>query len=523
MANVGSNVVVNIEADASQFDVGMHRARKATKNFENQTKKTHGQLRLMRGGLGQVGHQIQDVAVQLQAGQNGLLVFGQQGSQIASLFGPGGAMIGAVLAVGAALGTAFLPKLFGATEAMKALRQATNELEGNFDSLTTAQRAFVIDAVTNKIKENNELLEQTKDKLATAERKQKDLNKTQNVSKSTLDKLTDAFKNYAGGSQFSIGVTNQNIETQEELSKTIKELKKDVDTINANNKDLNKIIDGTTSAFEKQDATLKKQIATFNMSSLAAKEYALTQQVINDEIEPSEALKLKAHLAELQRLEEAKLARQKQAEEQKKIEQDLVKEQEKADRAMEASKMRMSQAFGDGFQRAIMGSMSFKDAFHQVANSIINDLIRMAIKKFVVDKIFGVLTGGFASAASAATASTGSALSSITGQSFGSTVSYAPPSFEGGGFTGRGARSGGIDSRGGFPAILHPNETVVDHTKGQGMGVVVNQVINISTGVQDTVRSEIKNLMPQIAEASKVAVAQETRRGGAYSQMITGR
>ena len=121
MANVGSNVVVNIEADASQFDVGMHRAKKATKNFENQTKKTHGQLRLMRGGLGQVGHQIQDVAVQLQAGQNGLLVFGQQGSQIASLFGPGGAMIGAVLAVGAALGTAFLPKLFGATEAMKAL------------------------------------------------------------------------------------------------------------------------------------------------------------------------------------------------------------------------------------------------------------------------------------------------------------------------------------------------------------------------------------------------------------------
>jgi hypothetical protein len=41
---------------------------------------------------------------------------------------------------------------------------------------------------------------------------------------------------------------------------------------------------------------------------------------------------------------------------------------------------------------------------------------------------------------------------------------------EGGGFTGMGARAGGIDGRGGFPAILHPNETVVDHTKGQSVG-----------------------------------------------------
>src|SRR5690606_15690391 len=45
-----------------------------------------------------------------------------------------------------------------------------------------------------------------------------------------------------------------------------------------------------------------------------------------------------------------------------------------------------------------------------------------------------------------------------------------PVSFDGGGFTGSGARSGGIDGRGGFPAILHPNETVVDHTRGQSTG-----------------------------------------------------
>lgn len=46
------------------------------------------------------------------------------------------------------------------------------------------------------------------------------------------------------------------------------------------------------------------------------------------------------------------------------------------------------------------------------------------------------------------------------------------PSFDGGGFTGIGSRSGGLDGKGGFIAMLHPQETVLDHTKpGPGFGV----------------------------------------------------
>jgi len=49
--------------------------------------------------------------------------------------------------------------------------------------------------------------------------------------------------------------------------------------------------------------------------------------------------------------------------------------------------------------------------------------------------------------------------------------------FSGGGFTGSGSRSGGVDGIGGFLSVLHPNETVVDHTKGQRAGghtIIVN-------------------------------------------------
>lgn len=94
-------------------------------------------------------------------------------------------------------------------------------------------------------------------------------------------------------------------------------------------------------------------------------------------------------------------------------------------------------------------------------------------------------------------------------------------SFDGGGFTGMGSRSGGVDGKGGFNAILHPNETVIDHTKGQGQGIVVNQTINVTTGVQNTVRAEIQNLMPQIAENAKAAVAVANQRGGAYARMLS--
>src|SRR3972149_6955241 len=48
--------------------------------------------------------------------------------------------------------------------------------------------------------------------------------------------------------------------------------------------------------------------------------------------------------------------------------------------------------------------------------------------------------------------------------------------FDGGGYTRDGPRMGGLDGRGGGVGLLHPRETVIDHTRGQSAGrsVVVN-------------------------------------------------
>ena len=63
--------------------------------------------------------------------------------------------------------------------------------------------------------------------------------------------------------------------------------------------------------------------------------------------------------------------------------------------------------------------------------------------------------------------------------------SWPLASFDGGGHTGFGARSGGLDGRGGFLAVMHPNETVIDHTRGGG-GTVIN--ITNNTGANVTQR-----------------------------------
>lgn len=53
-------------------------------------------------------------------------------------------------------------------------------------------------------------------------------------------------------------------------------------------------------------------------------------------------------------------------------------------------------------------------------------------------------------------------------------------SWDGGGYTWDGPRSGGVDGKGGRIGILHPSETVIDHTKGQSAGGVIRVEIDKS-------------------------------------------
>lgn len=87
-----------------------------------------------------------------------------------------------------------------------------------------------------------------------------------------------------------------------------------------------------------------------------------------------------------------------------------------------------------------------------------------------------------------------------------SAITSQQPSFDGGGFTGGGARAGGLDGKGGFMAMMHPNETVIDHTKGQQMPAGgANQTVNfIVQGTPDRrTQSQIAAKMAQEQSRSR--------------------
>ncbi|OOY31583.1 hypothetical protein [Thioclava sp. F36-6] len=85
-------------------------------------------------------------------------------------------------------------------------------------------------------------------------------------------------------------------------------------------------------------------------------------------------------------------------------------------------------------------------------------------------------------------------------------------SYDGGGFTGLGARSGGVDGKGGFPAILHPNETILDHTKGQSGGVTVSMSID-ARGASGGEAQNLQRVASQIVDRAVAKVKAAQKRG----------
>ncbi len=108
--------------------------------------------------------------------------------------------------------------------------------------------------------------------------------------------------------------------------------------------------------------------------------------------------------------------------------------------------------------------------FSELVTSMIADLAKLAARQYIL----GPLASG---------------ISGILGNAFGSAVTTSirpqarPTSFAGGGHTGFGARSGGLDGRGGFLAMLHPQERVTDEYRSGGgrQAAMAPVTVNIAT------------------------------------------
>lgn len=141
------------------------------------------------------------------------------------------------------------------------------------------------------------------------------------------------------------------------------------------------------------------------------------------------------------------------------------------------------------FTSLLVGTTNLRDAVRNLAGSILQNAVGALVQLGVQAVKNKILADTIQSATTVSAVATGSAIASayapaaamVSLATLGSNSapaqaslvsttalakSLAIPSFEGGGFTGRGGRSGGMDGRGGFLSMLHPNETVIDNTKG---------------------------------------------------------
>lgn len=120
------------------------------KNGSDQGTKSHTNW---KNSMQQAGYQVQDFIVQVQGGQSALVAFSQQGSQLAGAFGPGGAVVGALIALGTVL-TGVLMSALGKTgsemDKLSAAAQALNKVVTiNSQGVAALSNDYARLAVTN--------------------------------------------------------------------------------------------------------------------------------------------------------------------------------------------------------------------------------------------------------------------------------------------------------------------------------------------------------------------------------------
>lgn len=562
---------------------------KHLKVVEQQTAKS---ARVMRQGFAQFGYQIQDIAVQLQGGQSPFIVLAQQGSQVASIFGAGGAVFGAVVAVGSIIGAALLPQLFGATTALEDLNEVSDETAKLFKALDSGtvilSDSFLKMAEASGVAATIELKRQRRELLAALQETQAEIMRQAGsfntmISRASVqndpltaaylaglneapEQIAERFKNLYGVteesmtrlqelSQKALGGTTSEIEaflaalsevqnqqgvTEEfnKLAESMSELfvaslegSQQIANLEAAIADLDGFIaksteetDKSRESIEKMIESLQKQADTYGMGSTAIALYearlagatAEQQQqiaVLAGEVElrerAADALKaeekaredaLKASQAARDVIKKEAMAladpvdqlNQQYLDRQEALRQALITEgvmQTEHNALMVDLEKARIKAIADAERESQDKQMQLMQARYQAAGQLAGAIAGVFSEGTAAQRAFLAVQKGLAvgeaimnmhRAISSANAvpfpANLSAIAQAASTGLSAIAGIRAVSFEGGGFTGYGARAGGIDGRGGMPAIVHPNETIIDHTKGGG-GVNVNITI----------------------------------------------
>lgn len=474
-----------VDESQAAFNSVQNNIRKTT----NQSKALNQQFRMLRGGAGQVGHQIQDIAVQLQMGTNAMIVFGQQGSQIASLFGPQGAILGAVLAVGAAIGVTMMNDVKKGTEAMEKLGEQISDLHEKTGRLSPAMLRFNaalretrILNMTRDVEANSEALADTREELRLYRMNLEMLASLPGVNpendkqyKATAEQIRILeVEEKRLAAQIDVTKENINLLAQGYQRSVQDRIKATNLSMQASHTELDRLAEAAEKKSKIADLEMKSRLAgirntmQINDSMLAEIKRVRDEEIkAFDEVDKARKLDFESRLAGVNNtisLANTELNAIVEAERKK---------QEAKKKTMELDKMVLSnsqQIVSGLIQNMDQQSGAYKALFAlqqamAIAQTIIQYETAIAQAKGQLG-IFGLPYEQILRAQQVAS------VAIIAGQTL--------ASFEGGGMTPNGPRAGGVDGRGGRMAILHPNEKITDMRKSGGD----SQPVNISFNIQ---------------------------------------
>ena len=172
----------------------------------------------------------------------------------------------------------------------------------------------------------------------------------------------------------------------------------------------------------------------------------------------------------------------------------LAKLSKTAETTGEKSAKAVASSFGDTFKGIAEGTKTASAAFTDMANTIISRLFDILVVERMVQSIAGNLKSTKLFGGAPATPPKGNAI--------GGSVQRGVPTI--------------VGERGAELFVPASSGSIVPNNKMGGGGVTVNQTVNISTGVAQTVRAEMVQLLPQVVNAAKAGVLDAKKRGGAY-------
>jgi len=168
----------------------------------------------------------------------------------------------------------------------------------------------------------------------------------------------------------------------------------------------------------------------------------------------------------------------------------------------------ISASFTNQFVNALLEGKNALETFSNFAKNIVSQIIATFLQLAVVNEILMAIFGE-------------GGMMPVKG------FKVPTMSDSAGGGTIQGNRPTLVGERG--PEIFVPNTggTIMNNMNsknamGGGGTTVINQSINFATGIVPTVRAEVMQMMPQIADVTKAAVQESAMRGGTFRRSLQG-